>query len=278
MTEEKKQWKRLEDFQTVRTSEQREMVGKYIASRVLKTWTEDFIDEDTGDIVSIERNEVLFERNTHITQEIAQQIMFSIQSEEIKDVEVSDEPNPKPYRTEYASQLPYEVKLSGDKYIVCAQTIEQAAQIAAEYAAIYMSLGGCSYTVNSVRRLDANIIDEEDPHIVATAPQDTAEQEPTEGTEPKMMNVVDIHHYQATVRTYKLKGHKMKHDDYHYILPAQTIEQANERMKAIAADRFSDYIAADPEKHSYKVLGAKPYQVEGIVPKSYSEMFLYKVE
>ncbi len=39
------------------------MVGRKLAARVLKTWTEDFVDEDTGEVVSIDRNEVLLERD-----------------------------------------------------------------------------------------------------------------------------------------------------------------------------------------------------------------------
>ncbi len=37
-------------------------IGRKLAARVLKKWTEDFVDEDTGEVVSIERNEVLIER------------------------------------------------------------------------------------------------------------------------------------------------------------------------------------------------------------------------
>ncbi len=44
-------------------------VGKRLAARVLRTWMEDFVDEDTGEVVSIERNEVLLERDTTITEE-----------------------------------------------------------------------------------------------------------------------------------------------------------------------------------------------------------------
>jgi len=39
-------------------------VGKRLAARVLRTWVEDFVDEDTGEVVSIERNEVVMERDT----------------------------------------------------------------------------------------------------------------------------------------------------------------------------------------------------------------------
>ncbi len=39
-------------------------IGKKLAARVLRTWLEDFVDEDTGEVVSIERNEVILERDT----------------------------------------------------------------------------------------------------------------------------------------------------------------------------------------------------------------------
>ncbi len=39
-------------------------VGRKLSARVLRTWIEDFVDEDTGEVVSIERNEVIIERDT----------------------------------------------------------------------------------------------------------------------------------------------------------------------------------------------------------------------
>src|SRR5688572_9677785 len=41
-------------------------IGKRLAARVLRTWVEDFVDEDTGEVVSIERNEVVIDRETII--------------------------------------------------------------------------------------------------------------------------------------------------------------------------------------------------------------------
>jgi len=43
-------------------------VGRKLAARVLRTWTEDFVDEDTGEVVSIDRNEVLLERDSVIEE------------------------------------------------------------------------------------------------------------------------------------------------------------------------------------------------------------------
>ncbi len=38
--------------------------GKKLAARVLRSWVEDFVDEDTGEVVSIERNEIVLERDS----------------------------------------------------------------------------------------------------------------------------------------------------------------------------------------------------------------------
>ena len=42
----------------------KKVIGRKLAARVLRTWIEDFVDEDTGEVVSIERNEVILERDT----------------------------------------------------------------------------------------------------------------------------------------------------------------------------------------------------------------------
>jgi DNA-directed RNA polymerase subunit beta len=42
----------------------KKVVGRKLAARVLKTWIEDFVDEDTGEVVSIERNEIVLDRET----------------------------------------------------------------------------------------------------------------------------------------------------------------------------------------------------------------------
>ena len=53
------------------------VVGSKLAARVLKSWNEDFVDEDTGEVVSIERNEVIMERETEITDENMMDILES---------------------------------------------------------------------------------------------------------------------------------------------------------------------------------------------------------
>ncbi|MGM9872384.1 MAG: DNA-directed RNA polymerase subunit beta [Muribaculaceae bacterium] len=52
-------------------------IGRKLAARVLKTWIGDFVDEDTGEVVSIERNDVIIDRETVLTEEHIDQILES---------------------------------------------------------------------------------------------------------------------------------------------------------------------------------------------------------
>ncbi len=55
----------------------KKVVGRKLAARVLKTWIEDFVDEDTGEVVSIDRNEVILERDSVIQEEDIETIIES---------------------------------------------------------------------------------------------------------------------------------------------------------------------------------------------------------
>ena len=55
----------------------KEVIGRKLAGKVLKTWTEDFSDEETGEVVSIERNDTIIERDEVITEAIAEEILDS---------------------------------------------------------------------------------------------------------------------------------------------------------------------------------------------------------
>ena len=52
-------------------------IGRKLAARVLKAWTEDFVDEDTGEVISVERNKVLIERETILEEENIDAILES---------------------------------------------------------------------------------------------------------------------------------------------------------------------------------------------------------
>jgi DNA-directed RNA polymerase subunit beta len=57
-------------------------VGRKLAARVLKKWTEDFVDEDTGELVTIERNEIILERDVILDEENIE-LIFEANAEKV---------------------------------------------------------------------------------------------------------------------------------------------------------------------------------------------------
>jgi DNA-directed RNA polymerase subunit beta len=55
----------------------KKVLGRRLAARVLRSWIEDFVDEDTGEVVSIERNEVVIERDTVLEEDHIEEILES---------------------------------------------------------------------------------------------------------------------------------------------------------------------------------------------------------
>ena len=140
--EEKKEkkWMMPEDIKVVETNNPDEMLHKYLAESAVKTWTENFIDQDTGEKVPVERHEVIFDRGTYIDESLLPKIMFSIQSEELKTVKVCEN---MPLAKRHNMQVRrYIVKLSDglhncNVYTTRAKTPEDAAQMVCDFYTIY---------------------------------------------------------------------------------------------------------------------------------------------
>jgi DNA-directed RNA polymerase subunit beta len=83
----------LADEIKVNKASLKKVVGRKLAARVLKTWVEDFVDEDTGEVVSIERNEIIIDRETYlepqqvdmILESSAQTILLHKESQNVSD-------------------------------------------------------------------------------------------------------------------------------------------------------------------------------------------------
>ncbi|MBP6429195.1 MAG: DNA-directed RNA polymerase subunit beta [Bacteroidales bacterium] len=65
-----------EEFKVTKTN-LKKVVGRKLAARVVRAWIEDFVDEDTGEVVSIERTEVIIDRETELTEENVDEILQS---------------------------------------------------------------------------------------------------------------------------------------------------------------------------------------------------------
>ena len=68
----------------------KKIIGRKLAARVLNSWYEDFVDEDTGEVISIERNEVILDRDTLIDKDNIDLILESNTKSVLINKEVDD--------------------------------------------------------------------------------------------------------------------------------------------------------------------------------------------
>ena len=118
------------------TSDPKRMLGKWVARRAIKTWNKDFIDEKTGEPVSVDCNEVLLERGTYISQDVLSSICFMMQEGSIKEVEVSNQ-NRQGMLLENRSLYPYKAaaKIDGKRksFLLYAKSVANALLIMVDF-------------------------------------------------------------------------------------------------------------------------------------------------
>lgn len=141
------------------TSDPRYMLNKYLAQRICKTWVEDFVDEDTNEVVSIERNELLFQRGTLIDQDILAKIRFSYEAGEIKgDIEVSNQKRLgveliNDYLQPYIAQANIDQKKC--KFLFYATGVDTANLLLKDYIELNYSSG---FIISMIKEFDSCVI------------------------------------------------------------------------------------------------------------------------
>lgn len=142
------------------TADPKEMIGKFIAKKLVRSWTEEFVDKATSEIVPIERAEVIAERGRIIDQDLCSSIQFFIGTGDIKTVEVSNQRRGAEFR-ELSDTYPWQVTISNVssgkkmKFVLYASTLEMAIEIVKDYVELtYRQM----FTVSQVKQFDSCII------------------------------------------------------------------------------------------------------------------------
>lgn len=140
------------------TSDPKQMLNMYLAKGVYKTWNEDFIDESTQETITIERKELLFTRGTLIDQDTLAQIRFSMEADDIKEVEVSNQKR-MAFENENKCLYPYIAQAQiGDKkykFLLYATGLENVIAILKDYIELNYHSG---FTLTMVKEFDSCII------------------------------------------------------------------------------------------------------------------------
>lgn len=140
------------------TSDPKKMLGKWVARRALKTWTEDFIDDTTGKTVSVERNDVLLERGTYISQDVLCTINFMMQEGSLKEVEVSNQ-NRQGTLLENRSIFPYKAVAKIDSkrktFLLYANSIANALLILVDYIELHCKGG---FEITDIKEMEFCVV------------------------------------------------------------------------------------------------------------------------
>lgn len=143
---------RLNEVRTT-TDNLADMLGQYAARHITRTWIEDFIDEDTGEIVSLDRNEVIVLAGTYIDADIAARISFHQLAGDIVNVEISNQMRQgfmSPYDFWALWSTSIETAKQTRKLILYADSVKTALAIIEDY--MELSCGGW-FKIKSISRL-----------------------------------------------------------------------------------------------------------------------------
>ena len=125
------------------------MHGKYLANRVCKKWKEDFVDEETGEVVSVDRTELLVERGGLVEGDLFAKLQFYLQAGDISYVEVSNQRREAVMAMYDACMNPYSVSARIErktkKFLLYASSAQTALEIAKDY--IELNFKGCFHFI-----------------------------------------------------------------------------------------------------------------------------------
>lgn len=140
------------------TSDPKKKLGKWVARRAFKTWSEDFVDESTGKVVSIERHEILLERGTYISQDVLCTINFMMAEGSLKEVEVSNQ-NRQGMLLENNSLLPYKAiaKIDGKRksFLLYANSVANALVILVDYIELHYKGG---FEITDIKEMEYCVV------------------------------------------------------------------------------------------------------------------------
>lgn len=232
---------------TLRTDDPKHMEGAVLAETAKRSWKEDFVDEDSGEVVTIDRSEVVMQKGHILTKEDVAQIMFHIQAGDIKNVLISNQ-----LRTGVESESTHRYVVSvrnidGDKfvlYIMGATSAGMAYQIATDYAEQRMKGLFC---VSEVK--------ENDCYLVQSTKKYKDNEHPS--------------YYIVTVCTrFDMDDKPMKAK---YLVFAVNADDASCIVQALRAkQREEDGVEPIDEK----VIKIEPSQVDEIVPKDFCKEYI----
>lgn len=263
------------------TSDPKKMLNMYLAKGVYKTWNEDFIDESTQETITIERKELLFTRGTLIDQDTLAQIRFSMEADDIKEVEVSNQKR-MAFENENKCLYPYIAQAQiGDKkykFLLYATGLENVIAILKDYIELNYYSG---FTLTMVKEFDSCIIltdylkerkvdsySEEYLDVTDTEDTENEEAKPNEKKFYQIETKVTFDDEEERTQTFVVHTFNV---DRAMMLISHWLKNKEEEYEKQAKEKGHEYEKKDIHT---SLESAKPIPVSIFIPKEFSMVYV----
>lgn len=265
------------------TSDPAKMLGRFLAKSVYKTWKEDFLDEDTQETVTIERHELLFNEGDYIDQDLLARIRFSMQADDVKEVEVTNQRR-MAREMEYTSLRPYMAKvLIKDKncnIMLHATGIRQVLDILTDYVELNYNGG---FDILQVKRFDVGtVLEDKLVELKQDSPRD-AGNEPADTDEPEENRQKKYYQIAARIAidgeelpdTQTVIVHTFTADRAMMLINAFLKAREHEKALKIRQDINPDY---EEQEIIASIEESKIISISAYIPREFSEAYNGKEE
>ena len=260
---------------------------KYFAKTHYKKWNEDFVDKDTGEVVSVERSSALFQQGRELTPDVTSRVLFHIQTGDLKEVELSTQSRMGRVILDGWEKQLWQVKLGEHlgkkklKIITHAGSAEKAVEIIRDFIELHQTM---FFEVLTVKSFASSIIIEDysqdmkpqaDVEIEKAQHSEDTEQEkdPTAGAN---------HYYKMNIRVCYGEAKTLISQEWPFVVNARDVEEANVKINKYLSARVAQEIAekghSDMDGYKTTTLDAQPISCDMIVPVEFSDAYTAKQE
>lgn len=258
----------------ISTSDTEEMYGRYLVQPLYRKWHEDFLDEDTGEVIAVERSEIIMPRGTYLEEDQLAVINFHIQTGDITEVTVSDQKRTGVLSNGWKVQ-PWSVTVQlqkKHKYLLLARNIFQALAIVEDYFELHCDT---SFSITSAKEFKNHIFIFDDTVKLI---DDNGVERPENEMEEEKIAVYMFYSIEATA----ILGEDNE-KDYRFLLYAKNVEDAKtiiekyirEKIEKSADDNdlslVDAYVAA--ELVVINVTSATKVKCTGVIGLEFTEAY-----
>lgn len=266
------QTKTRKDAQLFTVTDPADAIGYYLAEDLTKTWQEDFTDGDTGEVVTINRREIIKRRGELVTPDFASSLIFFIQTGDVTEIKVSDQ---RRQAVEYnnARLKPYKVTAiinnKRHQFILEAQTVELAMEVARDW--IELNYNG-DFTIIGASALTNVVI------LNSTLERfndETGEAEEISGSGEADGETTRYYKADAEVKITYFGEEEPRDVKFTFIVKTLDVDTAKAAATAWIAARMKDNNDPDHEISSVKttLTAATPFSCTALINRAFCEAY-----